>query len=472
MSPSQLGHLRWLAFLYISATSIAVPRARAQHPDFAHAQRSVRGGDTDNLDSLIAHALAVNPMLAAARERVSAARARVAPAGARPDPMLMAGVQNEPLGRETPMVSSIGVTGIGPEPMTMHVIGVSQTIPYPGKLALRTTAAQRDVDAALATVADARANLVRDVRIAYYELAYLDQAIRITAQNRALLENIVRTTEARYSVGSGLQQDVLKARLDLANLAQQANALHEQRRAQLAALNAMLDWPSETPLDSARIPRRIARVAIQDSLNRIRFASTQFGAPVADSSFPPLEMLQAMAISNNTMLREHEARIAAQAARLALAQKAAKPDIDVSLEYGQRNGLTDMVSAIVSVPVPLQHARKQDASVASERAELSALQAEHHAQVNELQARIAALYADAERERTQLALNAISILPQARGSLSAATAEYQAGRADIMMILQSRAVLFTYEMSYYRTLADFAETVAGLEQAVGKEVLP
>lgn len=424
-----------------------------------------------SLDSLIARALIASPRLHVAALRVTAVKARVGPAGARPDPMLIAGIQNQPLSREPQTVSSRGAAS-GPEPMTMHVLGVSQTIPFPGKLGLRTIAARREVDAALAMEQDARLAVIHDVRVAYTELAYADRALAIVEQNQHLLAEIIRVTEAHYTLGSGMQQDVLRARIEAARLGQDASALAEERRAQLAALNALLDRPSDAPVESPVFSSRIVRAAVADSASSIRFSSDLLGAPAADSPLPALDVLQAMAIANSPMLREHEARIAAQAARVALAGRAAKPDVDVSLQYGQRNGLGDMVSAIVSVPIAIQHGRKQDEDAAAERAELAALEAEHHAQLNELGARVAKVYADVARQRTQLALNVKAILPQGSAALVAATANYQAGKSDLLSLLDIRSALFRDETAYYRGLADFANTVADLEQLVGKAVLP
>ena len=423
------------------------------------------------LDSLVARALVASPALIAARHRADAARARIAPAGARPDPTLMAGIQNQPLGREAPTTTAHGIVSSGPDPMTMHMIGLSQTIPFPGRLALRTSAAQSDADAALAGLDDARLGLIRDVRTAYYELAYVDESIRIADRNRAVLADVIRVTEAHYATGSGMQQDVLKARLAITQLAQRANELQEERRAQCAALNALLDRPSDTPVDRAAIPQDIARAAVADSANQVQFVTSSFGASAAGSPLPPLSTLQAMAVANSPMLREHESRIAAQTTRVALAEKATKPDIEVSLQYGQRNGLTDMVSAIVSVPLPIQHRRKQDEDVAAARDELAALKAEHRSSVNDLRARTAKSYTDVERARTQLALDVKAILPQGRASLAAATAGYQAGKTDLLTLLDSQSTLFAYETSYYRSLADFADAIAQLEAVVGKEVL-
>ena len=192
------------------------------------AQGSAPANIANDLDSLIARALVVSPTARAASLRVSAARARVGPAGARPDPLLMAALQNQPLSGAR-------------DPMTMHMIGISQTIPYPGKLPLRTRAAQREVDATMAVVDATRLDIARQVRAAYYEIAYADRALLILEQNRDVLADVIRVTEVHYSVGTGSQQDVLRARVEATRLGDDASALREQRRAQVAALNALLD---------------------------------------------------------------------------------------------------------------------------------------------------------------------------------------------------------------------------------------
>jgi outer membrane protein TolC len=118
----------------------------------------------------------------------------------------------------------------------------------------------------------------------------------------------------------------------------------------------------------------------------------------------------------------------------------------------------------------LGNAGPQD--VAAARSEAAALEAEHHAQVNDINARVAKLYADLERQRTQLALDVKAILPQGEAVLAATTASYQAGKTDLLALLDSQSTLFSYELSYARLLSDFAESLADLEQVVGREVLP
>jgi outer membrane protein, heavy metal efflux system len=458
----------------IALTDLPSRTVGAQSVDSTHTIRKIPSDTSsagEELDSLEARALRVSPAIRAAAAKVEASRHRAVAAGARPDPMLTAGIENLPLGKETPAQGGASMPGGGPEPMTMRMIGIAQTIPYRGKLSLRTQAAERETDAAEAALHAARRTVVRDVKDAYYDLAFLDQAFAVTTRNSDVLGTFIQVTEARYGNGVGGQQDVLKARVEATHLAENAAALKEQRRAALARLNAALDRPSDATIDDVAIPLAVVREAVSDSTRGIRFVSAALGARVADSPLPPVSALQQIATRQSPDIREHEAMIAAQAARVELARKDALPDIDVSLQYGQRPGLTDMISATVSIPIPVQRGKKQDQLVAAADAELTALHEEHRTKVNEINADVARLVSELERERTQLALYLEATLPQGRAALTSATASYESGKVEFLTVLDSQATLFNYETDYYRALTDFAKNLAELERIVGQAVL-
>lgn len=414
-----------------------------------------------DLDSLVAHATALSPALRAARARVDAARMRIGPAGARPDPVLMAGVQNFP-------VTDPGFSDF----MTMKMIGVGHTLPFPGKLSVRTRAAEYEVAAATARLEAAHLTVAREVRSAYYDLVFADQAFDIVRRNQEILTALVPVSEAHYSSGMGNQADVLRLRVEAARLADEATVLTEERRATLARLNAALSQPSDAAVAVPTLPERIARLAVRDSTTRIAFVSSALGSRVADSPIPSVDSLQAIANRHNPSLRAHEAMIAVQAARVELARKEHLPDFDVSVQYGQRDGFSDMVTATVSIPLPLQKGRNQDAQVAEARSELAALEAEHHTMRHELAAKVAELHSALERGRSQLALYVKAILPQARATLSTASVGYQVGRVEFISLLEAQATLFEYETQYHGALTDFAKTLALLEEQVGAEVVP
>ncbi|MES2358292.1 MAG: TolC family protein [Gemmatimonadota bacterium] len=412
------------------------------------------------LDSLVALARATNPAVRAAASRVVVTHATIGPAGARPDPMLMAGVLDFPYGK--PGYS---------DNFTMNMLRVTQTFPYPGKLSLATRAAEEDEAAARATLAQQRLDVERDVRDAYYDLAFVRRARDIVQHNAEVLASLARITETQYTVGNSAQADVLRARVEVARLGDEAASLDAQERSTLARLNAVLDRPSTTPVRVAVIPKEIARLAVVDSGSQVHFSSNALGAAASDSPLLPLDSLVALAMAHSPMLRAREARIGAQEQRLALARKAHLPDFDISLEYDQRPQFNDYVSFFISVPLRLQKRRKQDQEVVGAAAELSALEAERMADVNSIRQEVATRVSDVERERTMLALSLKAVLPQARATFTSATASYQVGRVDFTSLVDAQAAVFNYETAYWRSLTDFAKAIAELQRTVGTEVL-
>ncbi|HKY96480.1 MAG TPA: TolC family protein, partial [Gemmatimonadaceae bacterium] len=171
----------------------------------------------DSLIALIDIVTATNPSIGAASDLVTAAQARVRSAGARPDPMLMLGAINVP-------VRTLSQTD---DDMTMRMIGIEQNIPYPGKLGLRRRIAELEVTAARFSAETVRLAVVRDLKSAWYELNYIDEALSIARRNESLLTSVANVSRARYASGSGTQQEVLRSTLEATRLNESANALIE-----------------------------------------------------------------------------------------------------------------------------------------------------------------------------------------------------------------------------------------------------
>lgn len=468
-----------LAMLAMPAllTMLAMPATPSHaHAQAAHAPQAGPAGDSirrDGIDAIIRQALRASPAIHAAESRYTASLARIRPVSLQPDPMLMAGLLNQPLGSMKAVTATNGATPMKalPDEMTMKMIGVTQTIIYPGKLQILRRVAEMEATAAQADVDVARLDVERSAKEAYYELVYLDRAIDITARTSDILATVVRATEARYSTGTSAQQDVLKSRVEAARLAETANMLAEQRRTALAQLNAVLDQPTDASLPNPAIPERIVKVAVAHDADQVRFTAMTLGSRAADSPLPSVIDMQNLAIEHNPALRAHDAMTEAQAARVESARNAYKPDFDLTLQYGQRVGRPDMITALVSAPIRLHRKSREDQMVADAASELAALHAEHESQVNTLRADIARLAAEIERNRTQLALYAKAILPQAHATIATSLSSYQNGRTDLLGVLDSESTAFSYELAYDRALSDFAINIAKLEQLIGAEVL-
>ncbi len=180
-------------------------------------------------------AIANNPNLAAMQARFEAMSAIPSQVGTLPDPILSFNAMNFPT----------DTFKVRQEAMTQVQVGISQQLPFPGKLALREEASSFEAEAARNNVDETRLRLVRDVRSSWWTLRYLDYALAILAKNQVLLEQFVEIARTKYEVGDGLQQDVLLAQLELSKLLDQKIQLTGLRRREEASLNKLIDRPTE-----------------------------------------------------------------------------------------------------------------------------------------------------------------------------------------------------------------------------------
>lgn len=427
-------------FRYTTRVAVcgALVLALVAHPHTA------AGQGQSALDSLVAHALIVNPGLRAAEAQSQAARARIAPAGAWADPILVAGLQNQPVSRATP-----GSAASGSEPMTMKMLGVVQTIPYPGKTSLRSAVARAEADAAEARLAAARREVRQEIHRAYFDVVAARMILVLVEQQQQVASGILPATQARYVSGTAAQSDLLKARAQAGLLVQERNAATNDERKALAELNAILDQPADAPIAATSFPRG-------------ELTSQPTGS---------LDSLQMFALHSNPRLQERRALIAAQTAQTGLAKRAHLPDVDVSLQYGQRDGLPDMISAMISVPLPVQRGRKQSAEARASGLDVAAAEADLRAEESALRSEIARSYATVERHRADVSLLGGAILPQARATFASASGAYQSGRGELLGVLDAMRSLFATETMYVRSLSELAKSTAELDALVGEGVM-
>jgi outer membrane protein TolC len=412
------------------------------------------------LDSLMALARRESPAVLAAEARLRAARANVGSAGAFADPMFMAGVANLPLGSP----------GFRDE-MAMKMIGVEQTFPFPGKRGLRRAVAGHEADMAEEELDQVRRETAKDVAGAYLELALADTLERLAQRQHLLLLTVARTVQASYATGRGGQEEPLRIQTELVRLSGEVTMLHAERVRAIVRLNALLGRDARVPIEVAGYPRRLQRAAGVGVATRVRFADTTLGALAALSPLPPADTLLETVADSSPMILAHLAELAAQGARADLTAREASPDPTFSLQYGQRNGLTDMVSAGVRFPIPLWGARQQRRRAAAERATLEALEHEHHRMAAELEAEVLDLAQMAEVHRTRLALYRAGVLPRARAAAEAGLAGYRTGRTSFQGVLDTYMALYRDEAEAARLLTEFGKVVIALEALAGREVV-
>lgn len=428
--------------------AIAATPAYAQNlPAPAAAVVSVEanpGGDRaapPALGSLVAEALQNNPELRAAAKETEAAGERVRPAGALEDPMLEAGLLNVP----------IQPFRLNREDMTMKMLGLSQKLPYPGKRALREQVAAQDVETLKYGLRETTNRVVREVKLAYFDLALTDETVRLLQNNRLILEQFLRIAEGRYAVGQAAQADVLKAQTQLGRMSEELLRMERERPVMEAELVRLLGRRGKTLPIAVELPG------------------------LRDTAFD-LESLQQAALRERPQLLGLQSAIDKSAKTLDLARKEALPDFDLRFSYGQRErsqmGLPrdDLVSFSVAMNLPVWRRDKIEPRIAEAQALLEQTLQMQQAQQNDVVAKLRQQVAVAEQGRKSVGLYETDILPQARLSVEATLTAYRVSRVDLLTLLDSQMTLFGYEINRARELVNFNKALAEIELLAGKQM--
>lgn len=419
-------------FVLVCVLTVSLPG-----PGFAQ-QRASAGTDA-TLASLVAELSANNPELAAARREVDMRVARIAPAGAPPDPTLSVGYMS---GFARPPFFPSSST-----PNAFRQVGASQEIPFPGKLSLRSRIAAADADASRWSVEDTRLQLTAELKTMYFEYQFAARSLEIVRRNREVLDSFRQIAEARFSVGQAIQQDVLKAQLEISGLIERTTVLERQRDGLRARINALLYRTQDTPVDPELV---FTAVALP----------------------PDVATLRAEALQRYPALKRDEQQISRSQQQLALARKEFLPDFGINVAVQQPvGGMPWMYGVDFMVKVPIFWQRKQRPMVAEAAAGLEAGRRMRENTVARAEAQVTELYVNASSARRLMDLYSGSILPQSRLTLESALASYQVGKAEFLTVLTNFVSVLTYEIGLEEQRTQYHAALAGLEPLVAAEFI-
>jgi cobalt-zinc-cadmium efflux system outer membrane protein len=294
----------------------------------------------------------------------------------------------------------------------------------------------------------------RNVTIKWWQVAYMDRAIKTIHRNQVLLRQFITVARTKYETGKGLQQDVLLAQLELSKLLDQEIQLNAMRRTQAIALNVLMD---RLPSIGIILPEKI---------------STQMPSIIDE------EALGVLAGNERARLKQMQAKVESAQARLKAAKRDYYPDFMVGMNYGDRSGSNplprgggreDFASLMIGIKVPLYAKRKQARAVAQRNSEVDM---SRHALRNEkgnVLAQVSIAVTDYQRAKEQFMLFESGIIPQAQQTVSSMLAGYQVNQVDFLNLVRSQITLFNYELQYWKALSEANQALARLQAAVGKE---
>ena len=420
--------------LGLTAPALAAPQAEtAQRAEFYAAETALR--------SYVERALERYPGIREVEARHRAALERIEQATAYPDPMVgfMQAVRSPE-------------TRVGPQ---INAVTLSQTFPWFGKRDLRGEVAAGDAETVREAIAIRQRDVIAAVKRAFYDLAYVDAALRITEEEQLLLEQYEQLAATRYAAGQGSQQAVVKLQAEVTKIMTRRQELGRLRLTFAARLNSLMDDPPENPI--ASIPS-LAVPTVQ--LDRVRLAE------LGRDHRPELRVLEAAQ-------RRTESSID-------LARKNVRPDFTLSAGFANVLARRDPAGRASPPPdngknpitvsfgfnLPIRRA-KYDAAV---RQALETLTAEHEqylAAHNDMTRAIEEHLARINTLSEQIRLFERALVPQAEEALRSVESAYTTGQAGVLDLLDGERVLLEVRLMIARYRSDYLVSLAELERAIG-----
>jgi len=377
------------------------------------------------LEGAIAIALRNNPELEASRGRVEVATGRADQARRWNNPELTLNAEDWPL------------EGGGGFSDAKQTVGLTQSIPFPGKKQLDGQIGRSGVRLSEAELNLRRVTLLRDVKSAFFQVLAAERLVEVADELVKVAESSAATARKRVAAGAAADQELLRAEIPL-----------EQARTELAGFQR--EWLT-------------ARQSLALLLGRPDLDATPVSGSLVEEG--DLALLQQ---GPETWLADHPSvqavRNSRDRAELELRRARLEPYPDVRLGVaGGRIGETgeSILELGLAVPLPIldrSKGRKQEAQAHLRIAEADERAIEqrliHDWRIASFRFRAASEQVTSYRER---------ILPKANEALRLVQAGFEQGKFGFLDLLDTQRTAAEARLAYQRRLLELNLARAELE---------
>jgi cobalt-zinc-cadmium efflux system outer membrane protein len=391
------------------------------------------------LDSLVAQALKVSPKLKMLQSKYSASESSININSNLPDPVLTLGLANLP-------TNSFSFTQ---EPMTGKIIGLSQAIPFPGKLGSTADVSEKGAEIVKQEINDAKNEIVKNISQNYYELIFVRKAIDVADENLKLLSEITKVVRTNYTVAKASQQNLFKVELEITNLNDKIDELKNKENSITAVINAQLLRPQDIHISTGNLPAIQYKKFTQEELDSLSVQNRPFLTGI--------------------QLAKEKAGLQEE-----LAKYDYLPNFNISVQYSQRDRiaktntpLADFASFMVGISLPLNYGGKVSSKVEETEAMQDMYQEQYNLSLQMLNSNFGTAISKLNSLQDRIKLVEEAQLPQAQQTYSAALSSYQVGQIDFINVIDSQNRLYQVETNLYRLKTDYLNEIEELKFLTG-----
>lgn len=407
--------------------------------------------ETSAVQRYVLAALERNPAIQAAIANVESKLARIPQVTSLSDPILRLIVRPEPI-----------QTAAGD---VVFTLGISQKLPWFGKLDQAGLAAAAEVGMAIGQLNTTRLQVIADVERAYYRLYLTERSSELTATNRRLLEDLEQVVASQYRVGRAGQHDLLRVQTELSNLLNDEARLQRQRASAAAALNQLMDQPVMGPIEPTRT----------QTVQRLDQAAQELIALAGDA---------------NPELARLAQQIERDRHRIHLAELDYVPDVTLGVEWNKVDGRAafqppgakraninrasevgdDNWALTIGFNLPIW-VQRLEAAKRQARLDLERTRKRRRAEENLIGFRILDAWERVHTHQDTIVLLETTLIPQAQQTYEVSMTAYGAGSSDFLTVIDNWRNMLSFELMMHREVAGLETAFAELQRQVGLELV-
>lgn len=367
-----------------------------------------------NLSSLIVRAEENNPEILAANLKWLSARERGTQVAALPDPRLNYGYFIEPI-----------QTKAGPQ---QQRIGISQKLPWFGKLKQRQDIADYGASAVQSEVDKVRLKVIAEVKQQFYEYSYLAKETAITTEHLQLLNVIAELAISQFRYQTTKQQDLIAIQIEQSRLEERLRSLEAMRLPLSQLIYTLLGEYSDTPLP---LPASLKAGVLQYSD----------------------EQLKEMVLESNPELIRQVRLLSQAETDIKQKQLDYYPDVTFGVNYFDINGGDDPLSIGVSINLPIWRDKLKSAEHAA-KYRYSAIEKIMANQQNRLVSKLEMTIYRYKDATSKIKLYEDVLLPKSKQIVDLSQQQYQTGKSKLINLINAQRSLLGMELELARKIAD------------------
>lgn len=389
-------------------------------------------GSSLTLAQCVSLAMEENPLIRSSQELYRASLARVRQARAFPQPSLDIDSDLQP--------EITDFSGYGE-----RYVGISQTVPFPGKTYLQGRIAGEEANQVLADADLLKLDVTFQVTEAFYALLLSEEKAGFARQNLQFTQDFVQMTELKFQAGDVPQMELIRARVEAATAANQVRVAENEERLARAGLNFLLGRIPSSPL------------SIQGELR------------ISVDAYD-LEEITGWALQDRPEIRNLFSAIERE--RLVKKQgfMSYLPDFDVGASKHRVPGEDDTWDVTLSLALPVFFWQPARGEIAEAESNLRALQQDAAHLSNAITLEVEGAFVSLNSAADQIRLFEEDILTQAEEAYQMYEFAYQQGEIGAIDLIESRRTLNDVRTSYVDVLYNYDVARAAIERSIGRPI--